>query len=51
MYRSFEFAKNKDNNIYMSPELFKCCFIEKNNSIDQLTLKKSNTFGIGLLTS
>ena len=51
MYNCFEFEKTKEINIYMSPELFKCCFIEKNNDIEYLSVKKSNNFGIALLTS
>ena len=29
MYNGFEFEEYKDNNIYMSPELFKYYFIRK----------------------
>ena len=36
--------------IYMSPELFICCFIEKNKDVNLISEKKSNTFSIGLLT-
>ena len=38
----------------MSPELFKCYFIEKNkntNLLNEIDEKKSNTFSIGLLVS
>ena len=48
MYNCFEFNKDKDNNIYMSPELFICYF--KSDGIN-LNARKSNTFGIALLSS
>ena len=35
----------------MSPELFICYFINKNNSVHLINDKKSNTFCIGLLIS
>ena len=51
VYNCFEFEKIKDDNIYMSPELFKCCFIEKNKNLNLLDDNKSNIFSIGLLIS
>ena len=50
MYNCFEFDKLKEDNIYMSPELFNHYFIKKNKKVD-LNEKKSNTFSVGLLTS
>ena len=46
MYNCFEFEEYKDNNIYMSPELFICYF--QSDGIE-LLVEKSNTFGIALL--
>ena len=50
MYNCFEFDKLKEENIYMSPELFTSYFINENNSV-MINEKKSNTFSIGLLSS
>ena len=51
VYNCFEFDFLKEENIYMSPELFKCYFIEKNKNVNLLNKKKSNIFTIGLLIS
>ena len=34
MYNCFEFEKDKEINIYMSPELFNCYFVKKNNKVE-----------------
>ena len=49
MYNCFEFDKLKEENIYMSPELFTSYFIKQNNEIKKSG--KSNIFSIGLLSS
>jgi len=49
MYNCFEFEKLKEDNIYMSPELFTSYFIKQNNEMNKS--KKSNIFSIGLLSS
>jgi len=51
VYNCFNFEKIKDDNIYMSPELFKCWFIKKNKNLDLVDITKSNIFSIGLLIS
>ena len=51
MYNGFEFDKDKDINIYMSPELLKCCFVIQTNKIKELNARKSNVFSIALLLS
>ena len=50
VYNCFKFDFLKDENIYMSPELFMCYFIEKNKYVNLINEKKSNTFSIALLT-
>ena len=51
VYNCFNFEKLKEENIYMSPELFMCYFIGKNKDVNLINEKKSNTFSIALLVS
>ena len=50
VYNCFEFGELKEDNIYMSPELFTSYFINENNNV-MINEKKSNTFSVGLLSS
>ena len=49
VYTCFEFENIKEDNIYMSPELFTYYFNQKNKLI--MESKKSNIFSVGLLIS
>ena len=42
VYNCFEFEQVKEDNIYMSPELFKYYFINRNKKVSLLDEKKSS---------